>query len=193
MRVLIIIAHPNPKSFNHAILKEFKRGLKDGGHTFEVIDLYAIKFNPCIKIEDLVQFKGGQMPQDVLDQQEKLNAAEGLVLIFPRWDWSYPAILEGWIQRIFSYGYSYRISNEGIEGLMKTNQALLIDTTGTQEEYYTSSGLNDAFNKIINTTLRDWSGIPKVDHVTFYGPLNTIDAKIRKKYLDTAYRLGKGF
>jgi NAD(P)H dehydrogenase (quinone) len=81
MKVLVVYAHPNPQSFNHAILEAFTKGLKDGGHTFEVVDLHAIKFDPCTKLEDLAQFTGGQMPRDVLEQQEKLAAADGLAAI----------------------------------------------------------------------------------------------------------------
>jgi len=52
MRVLTVYAHPNPKSFCHAILEQFTKGLKDGGHTSEVVDLYAIRFNPVLTARD---------------------------------------------------------------------------------------------------------------------------------------------
>jgi len=55
MKVLVVYAHPNPQSFNHAVLEAFTRGLRDGGHTFEVDDLYAIKFDPCLKLGELVE------------------------------------------------------------------------------------------------------------------------------------------
>ncbi len=192
MKVLVVYAHPNPQSFNHAVLEEFTKGLKDGGHTFEVVDLYAIKFDPCTKLEDLTQFTGGQMPRDVLDQQEKVAAADGLVFIFPRLDWTYPAILKGWIQRVFSYGYAYKYTEKGVEGLLHPNKALLISTTMAPEEFYETSGVEDAYKKISNTTLRDYSGIANVDHVTFYA-LTSVDDETRKKYLETAHRLGKEF
>ena len=60
MKVLVLYAHPNPKSFNHAILEEFTKGLKDGGHDTEIVDLNAEKFDPSIKAEDLVQLSGGK-------------------------------------------------------------------------------------------------------------------------------------
>jgi NAD(P)H dehydrogenase (quinone) len=192
MKVLVVYAHPNPRSFNHAVLEAFTKGLKDGGHTYEVVDLYAIKFDPCAKLEDLAQFSGGQMPREVLDQQEKVAAADGLVFIFPRWDWTYPAILKGWIQRVFSYGYAYRMSEKGVEGLLHPNKALLISTTMAPKEFYETSGLKEAYEKISNTTLRDYSGIANVNHVTFYA-LTIVDDETRKKYLEKAYRLGKEF
>ena len=92
MKVLVVYTHPDPKSFNHAILDAFTTGLRDGGHTFEVIDLYAIKFNPCLKLEDFAQFTGEPMPKDVLEQQEKVTQAEALVFICPVWHWGYPAV-----------------------------------------------------------------------------------------------------
>jgi len=76
MKVLVVYTHPNPKSFNRAILEEFTKGLTDGGHTFEVLDLYAINFNPVIQLEDYAQFMGGKMPDDVLEQQNKITQAE---------------------------------------------------------------------------------------------------------------------
>jgi NAD(P)H dehydrogenase (quinone) len=192
MKVLVIYAHFNPKSFNHAILESFTKGLKDGGHTYDVVDLYDTKFDPCTKPEDLAQFAGGQMPRDVLDQQEKVTAADGLVFIFPRYDWTYPAILKGWIQRVFSYGYAYRMSEKGIEGLLHPNKALLISTTNAPQEFYEKSGLDDAYKKISNMSLRNYSGIADVNHVTFYS-LSAIDEESRKKYLEKTYHLGKEF
>ncbi len=192
MKVLVVYAHPNSKSFNHAVLEAFTKGLKGGGHAYEVVDLYSIDFNPCTKLEDLAQFSGGQMPKDVLDQQEKVSSADGLVFIFPRLDWTYPAILKGWIQRVFSYGFAYSFSEKGVRGLLHHKRALLISTTMAPEEFYEKSGLKDAYEKISNTTLRDYSGIANVDHVTFYA-LTVVDDETRKKYLEKTYRLGKEF
>jgi NAD(P)H dehydrogenase (quinone) len=192
MRVLILYAHPNPKSFNHAVLENFVRGLKDGGHTSEVVDLYASKFNPCIMPEDFAQFTGGQMPQDVLDQQEKVAAAEALVFIHPKWGYGFPAILEGWLQRVFSHGFAYRASEKGMEGLLKHKKSLLINTTALPKEFYEAYGLIDAFTKMSVATIKHSAGIQIVDQVSFYS-LTTVDDETRKKYLKTAYRLGKEF
>jgi NAD(P)H dehydrogenase (quinone) len=192
MKVLIIYAHPNPKSFNHALLESFTDGLKEKEHSFETVDLYDVKFDPCTKIEDLVQFRGGQMPREVLEQQEKVRSADGLVFIFPRWDWTYPAILKGWIQRVFTFGFAYKVSEKGVEGLLHHDKALLINTTGGSEEYYKTTGLIGAFEKIYNTTLRDWSGIKNVENVTFYS-ITSCDDKTRKEYLEKVKQIGKEF
>ncbi|MCW4040334.1 MAG: NAD(P)H-dependent oxidoreductase, partial [Candidatus Bathyarchaeota archaeon] len=78
MKVLVVYAHPNLKSFNHAVLEDFTRGLEVGGHTHEIVDLYAIDFDPRVKLEELAQFNGGHVAQDALDHQQKVASADAL-------------------------------------------------------------------------------------------------------------------
>jgi NAD(P)H dehydrogenase (quinone) len=91
MRVLTVYAHPNPKSFCHAILDEFTRGLADAGHVSEVVDLYAIDFDPVFRIQDFASYVHEGMPADILEQmnlkQQVLDAAGGPVrrFIASRW------------------------------------------------------------------------------------------------------------
>ena len=83
MRVLTVYAHPNPKSFCHAVLDEFTRGLRDGGHAPDVLDLYAMKFDPVITLVDLATWLHPDMPADVLERwnprQAVLDAMKGPV------------------------------------------------------------------------------------------------------------------
>jgi NAD(P)H dehydrogenase (quinone) len=83
MRVLTVYAHPNPKSFCHAILEQFTKGLTDAGHTSEIVDLYAIKFDPVFRMEDFASYVHESMPLDLLEEmnlkQRVLDAAGGPV------------------------------------------------------------------------------------------------------------------
>lgn len=193
MKVLVVYAHPNPESFNHAILEAFTKGLKDGGHTFEVDDLYSIKFDPCFKLEDFAQFTGGQMPKDVLEQQERVARAEALVFIYPVWWYSFPAILRGWFDRVLSCGFAYTITDKGeAEGLLTDKKALLINSTLSPEAYYEASGMKTAMQKIMaDAALKEACGIPHVEHVFLYAV--DVNAEARKRYLELAYHLGKEF
>jgi NAD(P)H dehydrogenase (quinone) len=67
MRVLTVYAHPDPKSFTHAVLEEFTRGLSEAGHETEVVDLYAIKFDPVFRRRDMATYLHEDMPPDVLE------------------------------------------------------------------------------------------------------------------------------
>ena len=192
MNVLVVYAHPNPDSFNHAVLESLTKGLEDGGNNFEVADLYAIGFNPALGIEDMVQFTGGQMPQDVLDQQAKVARADGLAFIFPIWWLSCPAILKGWIDRVLSRGFAYKFGERGMEGLLKHEKALLISTTGGPEQKYKALGTAERIKGIFTELLKDDCGIANVEYV-FLHALDLADEETRKKYLERVYHLGKEF
>lgn len=91
MKVLTVIANPNPKSFCHALLQQFTSGLKEAGHTYEVVDLYAIRFDPVFRPPDFASYVHESMPLEILEQmnlkQQMLDAAGGPVQRFfvSRW------------------------------------------------------------------------------------------------------------
>lgn len=91
MRVLTVFAHPNPRSFCHAILRQFTKGLEDAGHTSEVVDLYAIRFDPVFRMQDFASYVHESMPLEILEQmnlkQRVLDSAGGPIqrFIASRW------------------------------------------------------------------------------------------------------------
>jgi NAD(P)H dehydrogenase (quinone) len=86
MRVLTVYAHPNPKSFCHAILERFTKGLEDAGHVSEVVDLYAIRFDPVFRMQDFASYVHESMPSDILERmnlkQRVLDSAGGPIRRF---------------------------------------------------------------------------------------------------------------
>ncbi len=70
MRVLTVYAHPNPKSFCRAILQQFTKGLEEAGHVSEVVDLYAIRFDPVFRMRDFASYVHESMPPDILEQMD---------------------------------------------------------------------------------------------------------------------------
>jgi len=91
MRILTVYAHPNPKSFCHAVLQQFTKGLEDAGHVSEVVDLYATRFDPVFRMQDFASYVHESMPLDILEQmnlkQRVLNSAGGPIqrFIVSRW------------------------------------------------------------------------------------------------------------
>ncbi len=91
MRVLTVYAHPNAKSFCRAILQQFTKGLEDAGHTSEVVDLYAIRFDPVFRTQDFASYVHESMPLEILEQmnlkQRVLDSAGGPIqrFIASRW------------------------------------------------------------------------------------------------------------
>jgi NAD(P)H dehydrogenase (quinone) len=86
MKVLTVFANPNPKSFCHAILRQFTKGLEEAGHTGEVVDLYAIRFNPVFHTQDFASYVHESMPLEILEEmnlkQHVLDTAGGPIQRF---------------------------------------------------------------------------------------------------------------
>jgi NAD(P)H dehydrogenase (quinone) len=194
MKVLIVYAHPNPQSFNRAVLDAFTDGLAGAGHTFEVVDLYGINFEACLSGEDLTKFMEGRAPDDIQTQQEKLSQAEGLVLIHPVWWRGPPAILKGWIDRVFSFGFAYVFDEKDGHpiGLLKHKKAMIINTAGANEENAKRTGLTEALRLTEVEGILRFCGIGEVQHIVFYNMTGS-DDMTRKGYLEESRSLGQGF
>ena len=244
MKVLIIFAHPNPKSFTRAILDNFVRGLKEGGHQFEIVDLYKIKFNPVFQDMDsaffvdedmppdlfkqmdmkkmIIELAGGrikrfiakmyiknksdnelrklinsQKPKDVLLQQKKISEADVLVIITQVFWMHFPALVKGWMERVLTYGFAYRLNDKGWRGdpdgripLLKIKKAIIMHPTFFNEQVYKEKGFKAAMEKTIDDWSLKYPGIEKVDHIYFHSILS-VSPETRGRYLDIAHSKGK--
>jgi NAD(P)H dehydrogenase (quinone) len=128
MNVLIVYAHPNKNSFNHAILDEVVRGIQDGNHCCQVIDLYKDGFNPILvfneekKRSDLLNDKETESYRDLV------RNANHLIFIYPIWWYGMPAILKGFIDRVFVSGFAYSTSGRMPKGLLGDKSAWVLYT-----------------------------------------------------------------
>jgi NAD(P)H dehydrogenase (quinone) len=136
----------------------------------------------------------GKTSNDVRTQQEKVSWADGIVFIHPIWWTGPPAILKGWIDRVFSIGFAYILDEKDghPSGLLKQQKALVINTAGSTEEEAKIMGTTDALKKVEDDGIFRFCGINDVQHVVFYNVIMTDDAT-RKKYLEEARNLGKNF
>ncbi len=191
MNILVTIAHPNPESFNHALLGQFSRGLTEAGHTVEVNDLYAEGFEARLGPADLAHFEGGPLPDDVQAQQAKLAAAEALVFFHPVWWYGFPAILKGWVERVLTVDFAYKFGAKGPLGLLPHTRAHFFRTTMGDKKRYTASRMLEGLDKNIDTTFSVVCGIDNMEFTTFYGVPES--DRLRKEYLAKAYRLGMEF
>lgn len=134
MRVLTILAHPRPGSFNHAIANVAVAALKAGGHEVVFHDLYAEGFDPLLSSEEIP--KGAQIDEALARHCRDLAEAEGIIVVHPNWWGMPPAILKGWVDRVVRPGLAYEFlegdSGEGVpSGLLRARKALVFNTTNT--------------------------------------------------------------
>ena len=111
MKVLIIYCHPSKNSFTHEVKEAFIKGLESAGHSYEISDLYLDGFNPVMSENEYIRegFYDLESPvaEDVILEQKKINEADAIAFIYPDFWTSSPAMLEGWFQRVWTYGFAY--------------------------------------------------------------------------------------
>ncbi len=134
MKILVILAHPVNKSFNHAISKVVKNRLTANGHEVFFHDLYKERFDPILKINEIK--KSSRSGPMIGKYKKELKAADGVIIIHPNWWGQPPAILKGWVDRVIRPGIGYRFKvgdkGEGVpEGLLKSKSVLIFNTTDT--------------------------------------------------------------
>ncbi len=182
MNHLIVYSHPNPKSFCHAILETAVKTLQSKGHEVVVRDLYALGFDPVLKGSDFVKFQSGKIPADIKAEHEKISGAGVITFIYPIWWTGMPAMMKGYIDRVFSLGFAYAVGEWGPVGLLTEKKAIIFNTTGTDKGIYDKSGIFDAIKKTSDAGIFNFCGVGILEHKFFTSVPSTNDAT-RKGYL----------
>ncbi len=145
MHILAVYAHPSPKCFNRSVLETLVDVARAKDHETTVLDLYAEKFDPILREGDFEAFNRGVTPPDIKAMQDKVAAAQVVAFIHPLWWFAMPAILKGWIDRVFSYGFAYGHDSRGIKPLLAGKKAIVVNTAGGDEgRSYNTTGFKDA-------------------------------------------------
>ena len=183
MKYLVIYAHPNPQSFNHAVKEVIVEELKRAGKEVAVRDLYALNFNPSLKKEDFTALEKGVVLEDVMTEQNFIQSADIMVVIFPLWWVGMPAMLKGYIDRVFTEGVAYRITDDNITGLLNSKKVLLITTTGAPQEMYEETGMFRSMGQTIDDGIFRFCGMEVIEH-KYLTAIPYVTVEDRKKMLE---------
>lgn len=173
MNILIVFAHPEPQSLNGS-LKDFAVAhLQQAGHQVQVSDLYAMQWKAPLDSDDTRErlaparfdpsresrhaFEHHLQSDDIAAEQAKLLWADAVIFQFPLWWFSMPAIMKGWFERVYAYGFAYgvgehsdtRWGNRYGEGTLAGKRAMLLVTTGGWESHYSARGINGPINDVL--------------------------------------------
>jgi NAD(P)H dehydrogenase (quinone) len=171
MRILIVHAHPEPRSLNGALKEIAVTTLREAGHEVRVSDLYAMRWKATVDADDfggtggplrVVEDSGraydtGTLTADIAAEQEKLLWADAVIFQFPLWWYSMPAILKGWFDRVFTYHFAYGVGEHSDtrygdrygEGTLAGKRAMLAVTIGGREPHYTDRGINGPIDDLL--------------------------------------------
>jgi NAD(P)H dehydrogenase (quinone) len=159
MNVLIVFAHPEPESFSAALKNTAVASLTAAGHAVTVSDLYAMRWNPALGPQEFEHDRADpgfldlsreqehahrhdSHAADVRVEQAKVAAADLVLFHFPMWWFGMPAILKGWVDRVFSRGFAYSAGRKYDSGHFKGKRAMLCISTGTASTLYEPDGID---------------------------------------------------
>ncbi|MFE0648472.1 NAD(P)H-dependent oxidoreductase [Streptomyces sp. NPDC059534] len=208
MKTLIVHAHPEPKSLNSSLKDLAVATLEAAGHEVRVSDLYAMNWKAVVDATDYGPdastplkvardsgraFDAGTLTADVVAEQQKLLWADTVILQFPLWWYSMPAILKGWVDRVFTYHFAYGVGEHSTtkygdrfgEGTLAGRKALLSVTAGGPQSHYAARGINGPIDDLlfpIHHGILYYPGIEVLPPFVLYGT----DRMTREDYADAA-------
>ncbi|MBI4711446.1 MAG: NAD(P)H-dependent oxidoreductase [Candidatus Omnitrophica bacterium] len=183
MKHLIVYAHPNTASFNHAIKETLVRVLKEKGQDIRVRDLYALHFDPVLKADDFQAFLAGKVPGDIAIEQDHVRWADQITFLYPIWWSRMPSILGGYLDRVFSKGFAYDYTATGPVGLLPGKKVFIINTLGAPLEVLQSSGVIKSMDQIMDNETFRFCAMEMVGH-KYFGSVPTVTDADRKKMLE---------
>ncbi len=166
MKHLIIYAHPSAESLN-ATIKDYVENILKDKHEVKVRDLNQLNFNPVMSEQDLNGQKRGIVEDDVKTEHRLIEWAEYLTFIYPIWWTGMPAIMKGYIDRVFSYGFAYRYVEGKQQGLLNHKKVVIINTQGKSAEEYSESGMDHALTLTSDYGIFNYCGMQIMTHLYF--------------------------
>lgn len=167
-KALAIYSHPSVGSFNHAILETAINELSASGVECKVKNLYRMDWNPVFSLKDYQMTIAGEAAVDVSLEQNDILWADLLIFIYPVWWGGPPAILKGWLDRVFTEGFAYNMVDGQAEGLLKGKKAVVITTSGDDKRAMKKNGVLDAIRAAMIERTLGYVGIKDAVHHNLY-------------------------
>ncbi|WP_240418061.1 NAD(P)H-dependent oxidoreductase [Paenibacillus periandrae] len=185
--IAVIIGHPYPESYCNALAQAYTKGAVSSGADVRILNLAQISFDPNLKYG---YHQRTELEPDLLAAQETLHWADHLVFVYPNWWGTMPAILKGFIDRVFLPGFAFKSKPDSVmvEKLMKGKSARLIVTMDSPLWYYRLF-IRRAGHHIMKRSILQFCGIHPVA-ITEMGMVKTTSEETREKWLRKVKTLG---
>jgi NAD(P)H dehydrogenase (quinone) len=168
MKHLIVAAHPAEDSFTMGLTRTYAAELEKLGHSQRTYDLYRMGFNPVLAASELVPVSADHpVSADLVQAQDDIRAAAALTVIYPLWWLSMPAMMKGYIDRVFARGFAYESHNGIVHGLLAGKKSVLITISGAPLPLLVKSGNWNAVQVLQDTHIFRSAGFELLEHLHF--------------------------
>jgi len=168
MKHLIVAAHPVEDSFTMGLTRTYAAELKQLGHSQQTYDLYRMGFNPVLAAHELLPASADiPVSADVAKAQDDIRAADVLTVVYPLWWLSMPAMMKGFVDRVFARGFAYEAHDGVVRGLLAGKKSILITLSGAPLPLLAKSGGWNAVQILQDTHVFRSTGFDLLEHLHF--------------------------
>ena len=167
MKHALIIAHPAAESFTMTMAKAYAGALADHGHEAVVRDLYRIEFDPRLQAGEIPGPGGYEPREDVKAEREMLHDVRAFAFFYPVWFNAPPAMLKGYLDRVFGMGFGYGMGENGNEPLLSGRSLVSFTSSGAPKRWMVETGAWDAMRKLFDEHVAGVCGLAVLDHLHF--------------------------
>lgn len=187
MNILTVVSHPRENSLTFAAASRFVQGLADAGHESELLDLHRSGFDPVLREADEPDWAAGGdrkiYSPEVEAEIERLKRHDALAFIFPIWWYGLPAMLKGYIDRVWNDGFAYGT------GRLPHKKVLWLGLAGAPREHFEKRKYDEMMSLLLNVGMSHYCGVSDSKLEILY---DTLDSKpeVFDRILTRAYELG---
>ncbi|RAK62873.1 NAD(P)H-dependent oxidoreductase [Phenylobacterium kunshanense] len=188
MKHAVVLAHPAAGSLNAAIARAYAETVQARGHAVVVRDLYALGFDPCLKAEEIPGPGEPRFGPDVVAERAELADAEVFVFVYPIWFNGPPAILKGYVDRVFGMGFGFRPAFGGTEPALSGRRLISFTTSGAPDAWMNQTGALEGLRRLFDAHLAGTTGLTVADHVHFGGMVSGITEEAFEEVIEAVRR-----
>jgi len=165
MKQALIVAHPRVRSFTMTMAEAYAEAARHEGVEVVLRDLYRLGFDPLLHMEELPDHEGFQPRADVLSERSAIGDADVFAFFYPLWFNAPPAMLKGYVDRVFGMGFGYsRYGLEGNQPLLAGRKLVSFTSSGAPQTWVESSGAWDAMHRHFDDHLANVTGLELIGH-----------------------------
>ena len=185
MKHAVIVAHPSPQSFNLAVARVYCEAVRSRGHEPILRDLYRMKFDPCLAQDEIPGTAGFAPRADVVEERKLIGDANVFAFIYPFWFNAPPAILKGYLDRVFGLGFAYAPASGGTRPLLAGRRTISFTSSGAPDRWIRQTAGLEASRRLIDEHFAEVCGLVCVAHIHFGGIVAGIRTDVVERALDT--------
>jgi len=185
MKHAIVVAHPKQESFVMTVATAYRDAVLQRRQDVAFRDLYRAQFNPCLHEEEIPWAKDFTICPDVAAERAALGDAEVFAFFYPLWLNTPPAILKGYLERVFGFGFAYGRDASGNQPLLRGRKLISFSSSGAPTDWVVQTGAWQAVRTLFDAHFASVCGMEVTDHIHFGGIVPGIRADVVARHVET--------